>query len=200
MKKLILAVAVLALGVNAQAQESNGLEGKSFIMGQVGYSQSYDSYKSNVNKNTKEQSYSVLPAYGYFISPSVAVGGALGYQGSTVGTGADKFTSNEFIIQPMVRKYWGVANNLYIFGQASIPVSFGSEKQGGIKQEYTNYGVEIKPGVDYFLSNNWSLEASVGLLSWTANNPKHRANTNDFNVGLNSGLIGGLNLGVKYIF
>ena len=206
MKKLILAVAVLALGVNAQAQESNGLEGRSFIMGQFGYSQSYDSYKSNVDKSTRSQSYSVLPAYGYFISPSVAIGGALGYVGGTEGTGVAKKTSNEFIIQPLVRKYWNVANNLYIFGQASIPVSFGSTKgpiegqAGTHRQEYTNYGVEIKPGIDYLLSNHWSLEASVGLLSWTANNPKHKANTNDFNVGLNSGLIGGLNIGVKYIF
>ena len=200
MKKLILAVAVLALGVNAQAQESNGLEGRSFIMGQVGYNQNYESYKGDVYKNTKEQSYYALPAYGYFISPSVAIGGALGYIGSTSGSGKEKLITNEVVIQPMARKYWNVANNLYIFGQASIPFSFGDAKQDGFKQDYTKYGVEIKPGIDYLLSNNWSLEASVGLLSWSAYNPKHGSNTNDFNFGLNSGMLGGLNIGVKYIF
>jgi len=198
MKKLILAITVLAFGANLQAQE--GLQGRSFIMGQAGYSQSYISYKSDVVKESKQQNYSVLPGYGYFISPSVAIGGALGYIGSTSGTGELKTTSNEFIIKPMARKYWNVANNLYIFGEASIPVAFGSEKVGNEKLDYTKYGVEIKPGIDYFLSKNWSLEASVGLLSWSAINPKHGANLNTFDFGLNSGMLGGLNLGVKYIF
>ena len=198
MKKLAFTIALLAFGVNLYAQE--GLEGRSFIMGQVGYSQSYQSYKSDVIKESKAQSYSVLPAYGYFISPSVAIGGALGYVGSTAGTGDFKTTTNEFIIQPLARKYWNVANNLYIFGQASIPFAFGSVKEGGVKQDYTKYGVEIKPGIDYLLSNHWSLEASVGLFSWSAVNPKHGSNVNTFDFGVNSGLISGLNLGVKYIF
>lgn len=200
MKKLILAVAVLALGVNAQAQESKGLEGRSFIMGQVGYNQNYESYKSDVFQSTKKQSYSILPAYGYFISPSVAIGGAVGYIGSTEGKGATRAISNEYVIQPLARKYWSVANNLYIFGQASIPFSFGDNKYAGQTNDFTKYGVEIKPGIDYLISNNWSLEASVGLFSWSAYNPKHGANTNDFNFGINSGLLGGLNIGVKYIF
>lgn len=198
MKKILLAVAILALGVNLQAQE--GLEGRSFIMGQVGYSQSYNSFKSDVNKDSKEQKYSVLPAYGYFISPSVAIGGAVGYQGSKNGTGSTKVTSNEFVIQPFARKYWNVGNNLYLFGQASVPFSFGDVKAGNIKQDYTTYGFEIKPGIDYFLSKNWSLEATVGLLSWTAVNPKGGSNVNNFDFGINSGMLGGLNLGVKYVF
>ncbi len=201
MKKLILAFTALAFGANVNAQE--GLEGRSFIMGQVGYSQTYDSYKSDVYKSTKEQSYSILPSYAYFISPSVAIGGALGYKGTTgyVGNDADiKRTTNEFIIQPMIRKYWGVANNLYIFGQASIPVTFGDAKVGDTKQEFTSYGFEVKPGIDYFLSKNWSVEATVGLFGWNAYNPKGGSNTNDFNFGINSGLIGGLNIGVKYVF
>ncbi|WP_413532457.1 outer membrane beta-barrel protein [Empedobacter brevis] len=196
MKKIVLLVATVFAFTNANAQENEGLKGKWFLMGQAGYGTSNDG---------DTQNYSILPAVGHFISPSVAVGGAIGYVGSKDDTSSTVTTKgNKFIVQPLVRKYWGVNDKLFIFGQASVPLLFGKNTYETVGYEtdikYTGYGIEIAPGLDYFLSSNWSIETSFGLASWNAIKPKDGDATNDFNFGLNSGVLGGVKIGVKYIF
>src|SRR5690554_4165325 len=129
MKKILLTVALLAIGVNLQAQEASeagGFEGKWWIMGQAGYGQT-DDYVGGVKVKTSD--YSIVPAVGYFVSPTVTVGAAVGYLGSEVKPkGGDKATSSSFIVQPLARKYWGAGGNLYFFGQLAVPFQFGEIK------------------------------------------------------------------------
>ena len=69
MKKVLLAVmALTAFAGNAQ----DGFKGKWFVMGQAGYGTTNDG---------KTTSYSILPAVGTFVSPTTAVGLAIGYVG-----------------------------------------------------------------------------------------------------------------------
>lgn len=200
MKKILLTVALLAIGVNSQAQEASeagGFEGRWFLMGQAGYGQT-DNHVEGVKVKTTD--YSIVPAVGYFVSPTIAVGAAVGYLGSEVKAEGNKVTESNFIVQPLARKYWGAGGNLYFFGQLSVPFGFGETKVGDDKFKVSSFGVELRPGIDYFLSNNWSIEASLGVLSYNNVKPKGGKATNSFNIGLDSGLLGGLNLGVKYIF
>lgn len=197
MKKLFLAAAVAMMGfagVNAQEQ-GEGLKGKTFILGQVGYATQDDG---------DYQEYSILPAVGTFISPSVAVGGALGYVGSKEDYSGGVEKENLFIIQPFARKYWTVTENFHIFGQVAVPIGFGkyTYEEGSYSGDYkySTYGVEVAPGLDYFFSPNWSIEATVGLAAWSSFKPKDGDATNDFAFGLNSGLVNGLKFGVKYVF
>lgn len=199
MKKLFLAATVALMGVvgvNAQEQ-GEGLKGKTFILGQVGYATENDG---------DSQEYSILPAVGTFISPSVAVGGAIGYVGSKDDFGGGRVDKeNLFIIQPFARKYWSVAENFHIFGQVAVPIGFGKyTHEGGVvgsyDYKYSTYGVEVAPGLDYFFSPNWSIEATVGIAAWSSFKPKDGDATNDFAFGLNSGLVNGLKFGVKYVF
>lgn len=193
MKKLILAASFAILGaVSMNAQDkSEGFKGKWFVMGQAGYGTSNDG---------DVQDYSVLPAVGHFISPTVAVGAAVGYVGTTV---KDVSSTGAFVAQPLVRKYWGITDKLFIFGQASVPMQFGQSKDKVTDTkygEYSAYGIEIAPGLDYFLAPNWTIETSFGVASWTSVKPKGGDATNDFNFGVNSGLLGGVRFGVKYVF
>lgn len=185
MKKTFLLVATIFAFSSANAQEKEGFEGKWFIMGQAGYSTSDDG---------DTQNYSILPAVGTFISPTFVVGGAVGYVGTKDKVSDVK--NDAFIVQPLVRKYWGVNDKLFIFGQASVPLKFGEIAD----TKYTAYGIEIAPGLDYFLSSNWSIETTFGVASWSSVKPKDGDASNDFNFGLNSGLLGGVKIGVKYIF
>ncbi|RLZ12046.1 porin family protein [Faecalibacter macacae] len=195
MKKLILAVTLLAFGANVNAQEQTGLENKWFVMGQAGY--------SSTNEGDS-QSYSILPAVGNFVTSDIAIGAAVGYVGSKSGESQNQIKNNLFIIQPFARKYWSISNNFHIFGQAAIPVGFGNNKYEVYnyteKIKYTTYGIEVAPGFDYFFSPNWSLEATFGLLGWNAVKPEEGDAVNTFNFGINSGLIDGVKVGIKYIF
>lgn len=193
MKKLLLLGAFAAFGlVSAQNSEgqSEGFKGKWFVMGQAGFNTTLD---GTVN------SYSILPAVGTFIAPTVAVGGAVGYAGSSVKN--SDVSNGLFVVQPLVRKYWGITDNLYIFGQASVPLGFGKNTDAsGTDTKYTAYGIEVAPGLDYFLSSNWSIEAQFGVLGWSGTSVKDGGSTSDFNFGLNSGLLDGVKFGIKYVF
>lgn len=184
MKKVILAViALTAFAANAQ----DGLKGKWFLMGQAGYGTQNDGDITN---------YSILPAVGYFVAPTTAVGLAIGYAGDSDKTSGTKIEGNQFIVQPLARQYWGLTDNLFFFGQASVPLVFGEVAS----DKYSSVGVNVGAGLDYFLSSHWSIETQFGFIDWTSVKPDGGNSTSDFNIGVNSGLLGGLKLGVKYVF
>lgn len=206
MKKLILLATVLAFGinVNAQEKESVSLDGRWFIMGQAGFNSSHE---GNV------QSYSFIPQVGTFISEDIALGLGVGYKGSKTETEntnniVNTQKENLLIVKPLARKYWNVANNFFIFGELAVPFGFGKNtidnsignNTTSIEYKYTNIGVQLAPGLDYYLSDNWSIEATFGLLGWSSVKPKDGDASNEFNFGLNSGVDNGVKLGIKYTF
>jgi len=54
--------------------------------------------------------------------------------------------------------------------------------------------------MDYFLTSNWSVEAKLGVLGWESSKPKGGDATSTIGLDVNSGLLSGLTLGVKYVF
>jgi len=194
MRKLILAViALTAFASNAQ----DGFKGKWFVMGQAGFSTTKVP-KTDVSPKTTTTSYSILPAVGHFVAPTTAVGLAIGYIGeSTKIEGVDeKFDGGSFVLQPLARKYWGVTDNFLLFGEASVPLAFS--KAGEAKA--SSVGVNVGLGLDYFLTSNWSIEAKLGVIGWESTKPKDGDATSTFGIGVDSGLLSGLKLGVKYVF
>lgn len=195
MKKLLLSITALFL-LSITAVSAQGFQGKWWVMGQAGFGTEADGNIKN---------YSILPVVGVFIAPATTVGLGVGYLGSTDETSSTtKLTNGVFIAQPLVRQYFPVAEKLMIFGQASVPLQFGKAtmETGNVKTDakFTSYGIEIAPGVDYFLSDHFTIEATFGLINWNSTKPKGGDATNDFGIGLNSGFLGGVNFGLKYIF
>ncbi|RRJ88957.1 porin family protein [Paenimyroides tangerinum] len=193
MKKVILAViALTAFAANAQ----DGFKGKWFLMGQVNFSSTVTP-KTDLTAKTTTSSFTVLPAVGTFIAPTTAVGLAIGYTGeSAKADGGDKVNGGTFIVQPLARKYWGVTDNFLLFGEAAVPLKFA--KYGEAKA--SSVGVNVGVGMDYFITGNWSVEAKLGVLGWESAKPKGGDATTTFGLDVNSGLLNGLSLGVKYVF
>ncbi|WP_445455017.1 hypothetical protein [Flavobacterium sp. HNIBRBA15423] len=201
MKKLLLAGIVL-LGLNANAQEENkGLEGTWWVAGQVAFS-STDNGASETKSNT------IVPIAGYFIAPTTTVGLGIGVINSTTDAGSVTVAeSNTFIVQPLVRKYWGLGGKFFMYGQASLPMTFGKDKITDDKT--TSIGVDIAPGFD-FLVNSWmTVETSFSLLNITSSTLKPSSgdstnsfsfNANPFDLNPGSRSIGGLRVGVKFLF
>ncbi|MCY4781062.1 porin family protein [Sphingobacterium sp. UT-1RO-CII-1] len=196
MKNIFLSIAAL-LVLGTTTVSAQGFKGKWFILGEASYGTKSDGDIKN---------YSILPVVGTFVAPTTAVGLGIGYLGSKNETDATlTLKEGTFIVQPLARKYWAVTDNFLIFGQAAVPLAFGkntTEPTNGTKTEtkYTGYGFEISPGIDYFLSKNFSIEASFGIASWSSVKPKGGDASNDFNFGLNSGFLNGMKFGLKYVF
>lgn len=219
MKKILLAGAVALFGLsNAQIAK-----GTTYISGQLGYSQN-----ENNNTDTKIESFKVLPTVGYFVNTNLAVGLGVGYkndntkvttEGNLIPTGTfvneNKTTASAFVVAPFVRKYWTLGDKLYIFGQLEVPMEFGqfkdennrtetvgsteTKKSTSDKANYTSIGVNVKPGLDYFLNKNWSIEATFGEFGYNTNklDVDGAKRVNDYKFGLN---LSSVTFGVKYVF
>ncbi|MEJ5104189.1 MULTISPECIES: outer membrane beta-barrel protein [Chryseobacterium] len=219
MKKILLAGAVALFGLsNAQIAK-----GTTYVSGQLGYSQN-----ENNNTDTKIESFKVLPTVGYFVNTNLAVGLGVGYKndntkvttdGNLIPTGTfvneNKTTTSAFVVAPFVRKYWTIGEKLYIFGQLEVPMEFGQFKDEdkrtetvgsteaktstSTKDNFTSIGVNVKPGLDYFLNKNWSIEATFGEFGYNTNkvNVDGAKRVNDYKFGLN---LSSVTFGVKYVF
>lgn len=214
MKKLLFLGAVALFGaLNAQ---SAGFEGTTFISGQA--------QVSTVNSrafDAKQTNYTVMPVLGTFVSPTVAIGGGLGVTGSVSetiqnfgGNSLDTKTSTTaFVAMPFVRKYWDLSNKLYLFGQVDVPLYFGKEKtdvtipsdlqslfpSGSLNSErnFTSYGVYFRPGLDYFVNNKWTFEATIGAVGYSNMKYENEKSTDQFDFGVN---LSSITFGVKYLF
>lgn len=228
MKKILLTGAIALFGLS-QAQIAKGtayLSGQ-VDYAHTERNEVNDTFNNSINLNTriKEDAVKVIPTVGYFVDTNLAVGLGLGYK-STVGKytignpGISnlleiKETTNAFVVAPFVRKYWTLSEKLYFFGQLQVPLEFGQEKfdssseiemgdpmlspSFSVKNNYTKIGVNIKPGLDYFLNKNWSIEATIGELGYNTSkrdlDGAKRLNNYKFGINLSS-----VTFGVKYIF
>lgn len=162
MKKLVLfaAITLFSFTANAQEKESKGLKGAWFATSQFGYQQT----KSGDVKSTN---ITVLPIVGTFITPSVAVGAGVGFMNikSEDATGTNAKT-DLIVFEPLARKYWNVAGQLYFFGQVATPFVTGKEKESDMK--VTQFGVSVSGGFDFFVTKNFSVEFSYDLANFTS--------------------------------
>lgn len=212
MRKLFLvgALALSTLFVSAQ----DGLQGKWFVGGSVGYQSLKKEYVSVLNGSFDEvKKFSIVPTVGTFISPSIAVGAGFGYA-NTKGTNIDgegKKTSakhNAIVIQPFARKYWNIAGGLHFFGEAALPVEFGNTKSGEgeaqVKINDTSVGLTLSPGFDYIVNDWISIETkfTVFNVDYTSVKPKGGDSTNNFSImgDTNANKFGDLTIGVKFLF
>ena len=80
------------------------------------------------------------------------------------------------------RYYNKPANQFSLFGQLSVDYLSLNDKISDAKA--TGFGVTIAPGISYFVSDNFALEATVGLLSYNSVKPDGGESTNTFDTGL----------------
>ena len=158
MKRIIVvaALAVISFGANAQKK---GLQGTWFATSQFGYQQTKTA-------DVKHTNLTVLPIIGKFVSPDVAVGAAIGYVGIKSETGSvTNANTGLFVVEPLVRKYWGVAGGLYFFGQLGAPIINGKEKQSELK--VSQFGLAASGGLDMVLGKHFTAEFSYNLANFS---------------------------------
>lgn len=205
MKKLLLLAGFALFSLTSNAQEENkGLQGTWWVAGQL-------SFGSNDNGTVKTTSNAIIPVVGYFVAPTTTVGLGVGVingktettTGSVTSTTAE---SSAFIIQPLVRKYWGIGGKFFLFGQASLPMTFGKDKISDDKT--TSVGVDIAPGFDFIVNKWMTVETSFSLVNFTSTTTKPNVGDKTTDVSFNanpfdltgSRNVGGLRVGVKFLF
>lgn len=200
MKKILLFAGIALMSLTASAQD--GLKGTWWVAGQVAFGSSDDGAEK-VTSNT------VLPIAGVFITPSVTVGAGIGMINSktedlVLNTTTDESTT--IVFKPLVRKYWNVKGSLFFFGQAAVPVLLTDDKLSDAKS--TTVALTVAPGFDYVVNKWLTVETSFDIFSVgsTTNDPGVGDKATDFNFNfqpmntVNDRTLGGLSLGVKFLF
>jgi len=204
-KSILLLLILLIIPTLAQAKDKEvfdrGIKTSTFIpKGQwmVGGTFSYsetnaDDYKFLLLKNIEGKAYTftVSPAFCYFIRDNVAVGGRFSYSRDYIDLGninidiSDdlSFTITDasllehmFYGTAFVRTYIniGESRRFGLFNEARLTLGFGQGKTYSGKDE-TRYGVYekikhlqvgIAPGLAAFVTNNAAIEVSVGIMGF----------------------------------
>lgn len=157
MKKILLFAGIALMSLTANAQDK-GLQGTWWASCQVGYQ------KTEVG-NASDTNTMILPLAGYFVSPSVTVGAAVGT--IKVDSESAGIETNLLVVEPLARKYWNVSGGLFFFGQIATPIISGEVKDTDIK--VSQFGVAASGGFDYVLTKWMTVEFSYNLanLSFT---------------------------------
>jgi len=209
MKKLLLVAVLAVFSVCVSAQ---GLKGTWFAGGQLSFGSKKDNIAATEGSfERKSTDFTVLPILGTFVSPDVAIGAGLGYISSKTKDGGEQTEkSNTFVIKPLVRKYWNISGGLFFFGQASLPVKFGSGEtaKGEGKFNTTDIGLELAPGFDYVINSWMTIETSFTIFNGGYSSRKPKGGDTDSSFGLNFNpfnsigdrTVGELQVGVKFLF
>jgi len=221
MKKLLIASAVALFGLsNAQIAK-----GTVYLSGTVGYSQEEtnngDSKVENFNV-LPTAGFFVAPNFAVGLGVGFQTQKDTNIFTTVSGPASTTVNTREiknpaFVVAPFARKYWTLSDKLYFFGQLAVPMQFGktevenssvtttttgagttvSTSSVSSEAKYTSVGVTVKPGLDYFLNKNWTIEATIGEFGYNNFKPKDGDATNNYSFGLNLANVG---IGVKYVF
>ncbi len=184
MKKLFLtltAITALTFAANAQTEK-----GKFIVGGQVGFST-----EKIQDTDLKENSFSLMPQVGYFITDNFAIGTGVGYEWSKKEAVGVETVNDAFKVAPFGRYYMG-EGPVKFFGQLSAPMSWGKVEVDDIKtHKVNNYGVELAPGFAYFPTSKIGIEFKVRGLYYNHNQTTNeltdaKVKTNSFGLDANS--------------
>jgi opacity protein-like surface antigen len=205
MKKIILsAIALVAFGFANAQDATTATGGKGFANGDVFISGSVG-FSSSSTGDFKSNSFNITPMVGFFVSDNIAIGGMIGYASSTQDEfdGLDIFEvkENTFSVGAFGRYYTTPSSDFSFFGELGIAYATSKQEVEGVDGESkTNgFGFALSPGVSYFISNNFALEASIGALSYTSAKPDADGaeSTDTFGLELN---LTDIQLGLVYKF
>lgn len=143
----------------------------------------------------KSTSLSIAPTVGFFVSPKLAIGGSIGYSGSTsqYDYPTSYITNGVFIstllsiksvtkslqVSTFARYYVPLASNFYFALQGQLNFTRSASDQTNPTFDGTNYvettrrspsyslGLSVRPTFVFFPTQRWSVEGGVGNLSFT---------------------------------
>lgn len=199
MKKLLLsALAVCAFTFsNAQeteTTESNGgfAQGDMFISGSFGFG-------ANSTGDAKDSSFEIAPRFAYFVSDNIAVGAKVGFmtEKGEDAAGNDTVDAQTFKVGAFGRYYFTPASKFSLFGELGVDYSNRDNKLADWKTSMVD--VAVGPGISYFVSDSFAIEAGWGMLGFQTNdNGGDGADaTNSFGLNVN---MEDINFGLVYKF
>ena len=203
MKKLVLTVAaVFAFGfANAQEEAKGFSKGSMFLSGTAAISnQKTDDLKVN--------EFTIAPKFGYFVDNNIAVGLGLGFGNGKVKNGSETMAENKTTSFGAFGRYYVKTSGFAPFAELNVNYATTSTEYIEFLGALTPFGdgtdintlsVNVAPGFNYFISDSFALETSVGILGYSSSKPDvdGAEATNKLKLGLD---FSNVNFGLIYKF
>ncbi|PWA05428.1 outer membrane beta-barrel protein [Flavobacterium psychrotolerans] len=188
MKQIILSVvALLAFGMaNAQdkkeTREGFG-KGDLFISGGVSYGSSNDK-----SAEVKTSGFEIAPKVGFFVTEKIAIGARLGFTTNKVEDhNVTTVDGNTFAMGVFGRYYCTPADKFSVFTNLGFDYSSSKNKLAPSSSDKLNgFEIGLQPGVSYFLSKCFAMEATYGNLGYQTekSNASGAKSTGTFGIDL----------------
>ena len=196
MKKLLFTAAIAVLGftsVNAQDDTTVGgfEKGDVFVSGSVSFGN-----ESFGDESTNEFGFS--PKVGMFLSDNIAAGLKLGYTSEKGdNNGVDFVDYTTLAVGAFGRYYVSPESEFSLFAELGVDYKSIDDKLNDAKAD--GFDIAFAPGISYFVSKNFAIEATVGVLSYTTEKADFSGaeSRDNFDIGLN---FANINFGVVYKF
>ncbi len=164
-QKIILAIMTVFAFSLSQAQEKQvkriGFQKTDkFISGAIGYS------TISYPDDSKTSNFNVAPRFGYFINDFVALGAKVGFSSEKrEATNGQELYNNQSLTLGVFGRYYLLPGNRFsVFGE--VGVGFGTIKNTVTDDRYNGVNGSFNPGLSYFISESFAIEANLGLISY----------------------------------
>ncbi|MBL7886615.1 MAG: porin family protein [Flavobacterium sp.] len=201
MKKIVLSLAaVLAFGfANAQDKKENSGEG--FGKGDIFITGAFSVGSTN-DKNTdvKTNSFEIAPQVNYFLTENISLGAKIGYtsdKAENAVTDTQDDSTITFGLQG--RYYFTPASKFSLFTGLGFDYNSTSDNLADPKVKTNGFDLGLGLGVNYFISDNFSIEAGFAALNFESSKVDVDGAENETAFGIGADLRA-LSFGLNYRF
>ncbi|WP_271768029.1 outer membrane beta-barrel protein [Aquimarina algiphila] len=182
MKKILLTITTIASFIYSNAQEHHNEASKEehhfakdydkkgeFEQGDIFVSAlfGFDSKKKGEEEDIKLE---LFTRVGYLISETIIGGIKLGYERESeteeIGTGLEESKSHNGLVGIFGRYDFTPGHKFSLFGELGVDYLTADKEVSGTKVKEDGYKVGLSPGLTYFLTDHFAIEAFWGALSY----------------------------------
>jgi len=170
MKKIIFTVAAIFAFGFANAQDKKEGSGMGFAKGDIFITGAFNvSGTNNKNNDVKTSSFEIAPQVNFFLTNNITLGAMISYrsdkaENATVDTQDDATLG----IGLAGRYYFTPANQFSIFAELGAEYNTTEDKLANPSFKVNGFGVAFAPGLNYHLSNHFSIEAKWAVLGFAS--------------------------------
>ncbi|WP_320814406.1 outer membrane beta-barrel protein [Flavobacterium sp.] len=198
MKKVLFTAAALFAFGFANAQEEATTSTGGFAQGDMFMSGAV-SIGSEKEGDVKSSGFEIEPKFGYFVTENIAIGGKLGYTSYKAENGSfDTADMSGLTVGAFGRYYMTPASQFSLFGELGFDYTTWDNKLADYQENEMGLGLGL--GLSYFVSSNFSIEATWAGLGYTSNDNGGGSgvdSTNTFGLGAD---LRAISFGVNYKF
>ncbi len=212
MKKFLILITLLTSTIALTAQ---GQKGMKELEGNLSYSLSNQKVIYPFDSQTDERKgerFVISPKIGWFVSQSSVLGVGVGIESEYVKIERSDFETSVskehlFSFSPYFRNYQKITDKLFFTTTIDFALGFGKEtRDEDLKMDIFEISLNARPGLSYYLSDNWALKASFGRLYYRNTSRKvtegleeQQPNLKETNFGINCSM-DSFSLGLGYYF